>query len=56
MARKKRRHTGGRKFNPNARRRFTTRFGRKHGYEPADLGSERLRQKKRELTRGSTLK
>jgi hypothetical protein len=50
MARGKRRHTGGRKFDLRAKRRFTTRFGRKHGYEPADPGSELLRKKKHELT------
>jgi hypothetical protein len=50
MAHRKRRHTGGRKYNPHAKRRFTTRFGRKHGYEPVDHGSERLRTKKRAAT------
>jgi hypothetical protein len=50
MARRKRRHAGGRKYNPHAKRRFTSRFGRKYGYEPADLGSEQLRQKKLALT------
>ena len=49
MARRKRRHGGGRRYDPHAKRRFTTRFGRKHGYELADRGSELLRQKKREL-------
>jgi hypothetical protein len=50
MARGKRRHTGGRKFDPHAKRRFTTRFGRKYGYEPADRGSAELRRKKRTAT------
>jgi hypothetical protein len=42
----KRRHGGGRRYDPHAKRRFTTRFGRKYGYERPDLGSERLRAKK----------
>jgi hypothetical protein len=46
----KRRHGGGRRYDPHAKRRFTTRFGRKYGYERPDLGSERLRQKKLALT------
>jgi hypothetical protein len=50
MARRKRRHTGGRKFDPHAKRRFTSRFGRKYGYEPADRGSAELRRKKRTAT------
>ena len=48
--RRKRRHAGGRKYNPHAKRRFTTRFGRKHGYELADRGSAELRAKKRQAT------
>jgi hypothetical protein len=50
MARGKRRHGGGRAYNPRAKRRFTTRFGRKYGYEPADRGSVELRRKKRTAT------
>jgi hypothetical protein len=50
MARGKRRHTGGRRFDPRAKRRFTSRFGRKYGYEPADRGSAELRRKKRAVT------
>jgi hypothetical protein len=47
---KKRRHGGGRRFDPHAKRRFTTRYGRKHGHERIDRGSELLRAKKRLAT------
>jgi hypothetical protein len=41
----KRRHAGGRKFDPNARRRSTTRRGRR-GEDDRDLGSALLRARK----------
>ena len=50
MARKK---TGRRRGRPRlvaAKRRFTTRQGRRHGFEPADLGSDYLRVRKLRLT------
>jgi hypothetical protein len=36
--------------DPRAKRRFTTRFGRKHGYEQPDLGSTLLWAKKLAVT------
>jgi hypothetical protein len=46
MARRKRRHTGGRKYDPNARRRHTTRRGRR-GEDDRDYGSALLAKKRR---------
>jgi hypothetical protein len=45
----KRRHGGGRRYDPNARRRHTTRAGRR-GEDVRDHGSVLLRAKKRVLT------
>jgi hypothetical protein len=50
VARKK---TGRRRGRPRlavAKRRFTTRHGRRHGFEPVDLGSDYLRVRKLRLT------
>jgi hypothetical protein len=41
----KRRHAGGRKFDPNARRHRSTRRGRK-GLDDRDYGSPQLRARK----------
>jgi hypothetical protein len=49
MSRKKRgarRHGGGRKFDPGAKRHRTTRVGRRTGQDPIDHGSLLLREKK----------
>jgi hypothetical protein len=50
MALKKSRRKGGRPYNPNSKRHFKSRFGRKQGYERMDPGSAELRVHKRRLT------
>jgi hypothetical protein len=50
VARKKGARRRGRPRLPAARRHFTTRHGRKYGFEPADLGSDYLRVRKLRLT------
>ena len=47
---KGRRHGGGRRYDPHARRRHTTRAGRRGAFLPPDRGSSQLRAKKRRIT------
>ena len=50
MGRRRKGGKGGRRYNPDARRRHTTRAGRRGEAVPADLGVERVRRDRLMLT------